>query len=69
MTKNKMLSCQLCDGTGVYPAHDGADDYDMVFCDCPAGQALYDEKMEYYMEAQDDKGWEPEDNQLNHTVC
>ena len=43
--------CQYCFGTGEYARPNGPDDFDIEFCDCPAGQKLMaDVEMEEAIE-------------------
>lgn len=32
--------CDKCEGTGSFPAFDGADDYVMEFCSCATGRKM-----------------------------
>lgn len=44
--------CGVCLGKGYYPAGDGPDDFQMMYCGCDAGERLQDEDwFSYELEA------------------
>jgi len=55
----ELSGCGRCSGSGVRTIPNGADDFDQDFCDCPAGDELYERGFRHETEPERDEERKP----------